>query len=162
MKRLVMSFMVLGLVMGAVATAEAKRTNPKRVERTVEDSYYGAQLLYQYRSCPLSGGAGCVVLETRGDEASLTATATDAHDLPVSVWVVDASERQLELDGANRVYGRFCGRTSKPISFEPGATLEFWIGGEWWPTWWIVPELPECFPGVATTGTISVTLSTDS
>ena len=158
MKRFLILLMTLGLVIGSVATAEAEQRF-ERAERTVEASYYGAQLLYQYRSCPLSGGAGCVTIETLAGEESLTARATDAHHRPVSVWVVDASERQDELDGANRVYGRFCGYTTEPIRFDPGTKLELWVGGEWWPTWWIIPELPPCFPGAATTGTIQVTFS---
>lgn len=100
-----------------------------------------------------------MTIEARPGEESLTARATDAHGQPVPVWVVDASERQDELDGPNRVYGSFCGQTPEPIQFDPGAKLEFWVLGDWWPTWWIVPEMPECFPGVATTGTVSVTLS---
>jgi hypothetical protein len=158
MKRFLLIFMVLGVVAGPVATADAEQGS-LRAKRTVEVSYYGAQLLYQYRSCPLSGGAGCVTIDTRAGEQTLTATVTDAHGKPVSVWVVDASERQDELDGANRVYGTFCGQTTKPIRFDAGTKLELWVGGEWWPRWWIVPEVPDCFPAAATTGTVTVTLS---
>lgn len=157
MKRFLIMFMILGLIAGSVAAADAEERF-ERAERTVEAGYYGAQLLYQYRSCAVSGGAGCVTLDTLPSEDSLTAKVTDAHGQPVSVWVVDAAERQIELDGPNLVYGTFCGQTTEPIRFEPGAQLELWVGGEWWPTW-VVPEVPRCFPGAATTGTISVTLS---
>lgn len=157
MKRFLIMFMVLGLIAGSVATAEAEQ-GFARTERSVEASYYGAQLLYQYRSCALSGGAGCVTLDTLPTETSLTAKVTDAHGQPVSVWVVDAAERQIESDGPNFVYGTFCGQTTEPIRFKAGAELELWVGGEWWPTWWVVPEVPRCLPGVATTGTVSVTL----
>ena len=121
-------------------------------------SYYGPQLAYEYRSCASSGGAGCVTLETRAYERSLTANVMDAHGQPVSVWVVDASQTPFDLDGPEAVYGAFCGKTTQPIRFKPGTRLELWIGGEWWPTWWIVPKLP-CSPGIATTGTVQVTLS---
>lgn len=158
MKRLFMLFVALGLISGSVATAEAGQRS-KHAQRTVETSYYGAQLLYQYRSCPVSGGAGCVSLKTLPTESSLTAKVRDAHGQPVSVWVVDASERRFELDGANFVYGTFCGETTEPIRFKAGAELELWLGGEWWPTWWVVPQMPRCFPGAATTGNVRVTLS---
>lgn len=153
MKKYLILFMTLGLATGSVTTAEAEQR-----DRTVEVSYYGAQLLYEYRSCDFSGGAGCVTIETSAGERSLTATATDAHGLPVSVWVVDASESRGGLDGLNKFYGSFCGQTTEPIRFDPGTKLEFWVGGEWWPRWWIIPEV-ECFPGAATTGTIRVTFS---
>ena len=39
MKRFLIVFMVLGLLAGTVVTADAKGTNPERVERTVEGSY---------------------------------------------------------------------------------------------------------------------------
>ena len=157
MKRFLIISMTLGLMLGCLATAGAEQRAPG-AKRTVEASYLGAQLLYEYRSCPLSGGSGCVTLETLPTEGALTARATDAHGQPVSVWVVDASEGRGGLDGPNRVYGSFCGKTTETIWFEPGTTLELWVGGEWWPTWWIVPKV-KCFPGAATTGTISVTLS---
>ena len=156
MKRFLVSFIALGLIGGSVSTARAEQ-KVERTERTVEASYLGAQLLYEYRSCALAG-AGCVTIETRVGEKALTARVTDAHGQPVSVWVVDASESQGGLDGPSEVYGTFCGHTTKPIRFTPGATLELWVGGEWWPTWWIVPQV-KCFPAAATTGTISVTLS---
>ena len=126
------------------------------MERTVEASYYGSQLLYQFRSCSLSGTAGCVSIETLAGEGSLAATATDAHGLPVPVWVVDASHRQ-DVFGTGEVYGEFCGHTTTDIRFDPGAKLEFWVGGDWHPDWWIVPE--GCLPPAATTGTIRVTFS---
>ena len=164
-KRFLVLFMVLGLMAGAVATAEAKKKpkpkpkpEPAPVERTVEASYYGPQLAYEYRSCAASGEAGCVTLTTRANEKSLTAKAMDAHGQPVSVWVVDASEARYDLDGPRAVYGIFCGETTEPIQVAPGTKLELWIGGEWWPRWWGIPD-PDCAPAIGTTGTIRVTLS---
>jgi hypothetical protein len=168
-KRFLVLFMVLGLMAGAVATAEAKKKKPKpkpeptRVERTVEASYLGPQVLYEYRPCAPSAGAGCVTLETRANEGFLTANVTDAHGQPVSVYVVDTSEARYDLDGPSAIYGTFCGKTTEPIRFDPGTTLELWVGGQWWPTeWgptWFVPKPPRCAPAIGTTGTISVTLS---
>ena len=39
MKRLLIMFMVLGLVVGSVATAEASKKKRTRLERTIEESY---------------------------------------------------------------------------------------------------------------------------
>lgn len=156
MKRSLLVLLVLGLIVGLMASAEAGQ-GFARTERTVQANYYGAQLLYQYRSCVLSGGAGCVVIQTKAGERFLTARATDAHGQPVPVWVVDASERQDELDGANRVYGTFCGETTEQIRFEPGTKLELWIGGDWWQ--WTALQASKCSPTAASTGTIDVTLS---
>lgn len=152
MKRFLILFMILGFIAGSVATAEAEQT-----ERTVEVSYYGAQLSFNLRSCAIAGGAGCVTIDTHPGEASMTAVVTDAHGLPVSVRVVDGSS-PLGFDGTYKTYGTFCGHTTQPIRFDPGAKLEFWVGGEWWPTWWIIPELEGCSPSASTTGTIRVTL----
>jgi hypothetical protein len=95
-----------------------------------------------------------VSIETLAGEDSLTAVVTDAHGQPVLGWVLDASEDQF--------YGTFCGQTTEPIRFDRGTKLELWVG-TWWPTWsptwWFIPEGVGCFPGVATTGTIRVTLS---
>ena len=147
---------VIVLLTGSVATAEAEQSSD-RYHRTFEATYHGAQVLYNFRSCSDSGGAGCVTLDTGPTEDALEASVTDAHGQPVPVWVVDASQSQIE--SARQVYGTFCGHTTDPIWFDPGAKLELWIGGDWWPTWWVIPEVPRCFPVAATTGRVTVTLS---
>ncbi|HVF12519.1 MAG TPA: hypothetical protein VNA87_05480 [Actinomycetota bacterium] len=154
MRRFLLTMMAIGLTVVSVAAEGSPR-----VERKVEASYFGTQLLGEYRACTSLGAAGCVPLKTNAGEGFLTARVSDAHGQPVNVWVVDASEDRLGLDGPNKVYGRFCGETTQPISFNPGADLEFWVGDGWWPAWWIYPKLPDCMPGEATTGTIQVTLS---
>ena len=147
MKRLVMSFMVLGLVMGAVATAEAKGTNRTRVERTVEGSYD----LYP---APVTGcndvwsSFACMVVPTRATEAFLTAKVTDAHGQPVFVEV---------QSGRGNPLATFCGETTEPIEFYPGAELYFYVAQPVWPTSDAVLDCPA--HRIKTTGTISVTLS---
>lgn len=151
MKRFLILFMVFGLIAGSVATADAGK-RPMETQRTVKANYLGAQLVYEYRSCVHSGRLGCVIIPTRRSEGSLTARVTDAHGQPVAVSVVDAR--------SDRVYATFCGNTTQPIRFHPGNKLELWVGGKWLPTWWPpYPEAPQCLPGMATKGTITVTFS---
>lgn len=154
MKRSLIVLMVLGLLAGSVATAEAKNP-PKRVERTVEGIYdtqfvpFGGLVTH---TCANTDAKGCVVIDTRGDEAYFTARAVDAHGQPVLVTVTDIGNKW----GPTRTYGTFCGETEEPIVFDRGEGLKFWAG--YWdpylPTNWA-----SCPPGFGTTGTISVTLS---
>lgn len=155
MKRSLILFLILGLSAGAIGTAEADQTS-EPVERTVEARYLGPWLPVGSSPCASSNGAGCVTIETDPTETSLTAKVTDAHGQPVLVTVAGASG-STDLYPPAVSYGSFCGQTKEPIVVDPGVKLEFWIG-YWWPRWWIIPEV-ECEPGMATTGTITVTLS---
>ena len=153
-KRLLILFMVLGLVAGSVATAEAKRTRkPTRIERTIEGSY-GA-LPEPVTGCNEElGSFACIVVGTRPGEAFFTAKATDAHGRPVFVRVVG--------NGGYKAIGSFCGETTRPISFDPGSSLEFRIEAmpNFWSNWgvdWLGPR--DCLYRLKTFGTISVTLS---
>ena len=145
MKRFLILFMILGLAFGSIAAAQAKKT-PKRVERTLEGSY-GAPFLYFVSTCAGSDGFGCVSIATGAGEGFLIAKVTDAHGQPVSVSV--SAKTQNDQLGDEITFGRFCGETTSPISFDPGVELEFYVG---------VPDA-SCSPGTATTGTVSVTLS---
>lgn len=152
MKRLFILFMALGLITGSVATAEAGRTRPKRVQRTVEGSYKTPVLPFDSDRCSQLDGQGCVAIRTGARESFFTAKATDAHGLPVLVQVWTSTDH----DGIEDVhFGTFCGETTRPISFPPGTELHFWVGF----TYSFAPY--ESCPGgtVATAGAVSVTLS---
>lgn len=165
-KRLLIATMASASLVGA---AEAKgSTGP---ERHVQASYHGPQIYWphvsegypdpfrrnEFRRCLASGLGGCISLDTGATESSLTARVRDALGKPVSVWVVAAPTSSTQLN-SRKIYGTFCGQTTQPISFDPGTKVEFWIGSEWWPTWWVYPDL-RCNPGPATTGIIDITLS---
>lgn len=154
MKRFLIVSMVVGLTAGSVATAEAEH-GYERVDRTVEVSYQGSGLFVNaLGSC----GAGCVRIDPLPTEDSLKAVVMDVHGQPVVGWVMDASENPLD---GSKVYGSFCGQTIDPIRFDPGTKLALHVG-TWWPTWsetWFIPGGLGCLPGLATTGTIRVTLS---
>jgi hypothetical protein len=143
MKRCLIMFMVLGLIAGSVATAEAKKS-PKRVERTVEANYG------PYPS-PVTGCNGvlepfaCLVVPTWASEAFFTAKVTDLHGQPVFV----------QVKAAGRTWA-FCGETTHPIAFEPGSSLFFYLAIPGWPG----EVMLDCPANrIKTSGTISVTLS---
>lgn len=144
MKPCLVMFVALGLLVGSVSAAHAEQSTDL-THRTVEASYYGSQLL---GDCAPFVEVGCATIETFADESSLTAKVTDAHGQPIMVRVFDESKGTL--------YGTFCGETTEPVYFTPGAKLELWVGDGWWPRWWVIPL--GCY-GYPTTGTVSVTLT---
>lgn len=157
MRRFLIGMVVLGLMAGSAGIAEAKQ-RPARVERTVERNYgpypapvTGCNSALDYYACAL--------ITTRKTEAFFTAKVTDAHGQPVSVDV------EPWCGGYGTRYGtpcgeavRFCGETSKPVRFPPGAILAVYVGlpngslGGW-------PQTTCPAALVKTTGTISLTLS---
>ena len=153
MKRFLMLVMVLGLVIGSVATAEAKRQKePTRVERTVEENY-GALPEPSIGCNADRGSLACVVVHAHPTETFFTAKVTDAHGQPVFVQVVG--------EGVGR-NGTFCGETTRPVSFDAGSRLKFHIEPTpyfWsnWGTGWLGPL--DCPHRIPTTGSISVTFS---
>ena len=148
MKKLLIGSMVLGLVIGAVATAEAKK-KPQRTTRTVEGSY-DSPVLGIYAQCG-EPGVGCVSFSARQNERFLTAKAEDAHGLPAYVLVRSAASGAF--GAGTETYGEFCGETTEPIAIPSGGKLEFMVGAA------ASVYLASCEPGVATSGTITATFS---
>lgn len=153
MKRFLILFMVLGLMAGSMATADARKKKASRVERTVEANYDTS--LEPWTECNARRGTfGCVVIETRSTEAFFTAKVTDdAHDQPVFVQVVNGDGGRIAT---------FCGETTEPVPFDAGSSVEFLIEPvphffSHWGAEWLGPL--DCPYRIATTGTISVTLS---
>lgn len=152
MKRFLIGFMVLGLMIGAVVTAEAKK-RPPRVERTFTGSYKTPFVPFD-AGCSPTDGRGCVTVHTRSRESFFTARVTDALGLPVFVQVWEDTDGGGEEDV---LYGTFCGETTEPISFPPGAELHFWVG---FPFSYGGAQYESCPGGLlATTGTVRVELS---
>ena len=151
-KRFLILLMVLGLIAGSVATAEAKRTKkPTRIERTFTGGYK-TPFVPLNAGCSRTGGRGCVTVNTRSTESFFTARVTDTLGLPIFVQVWEDTDGWGEEDV---LHGTFCGETTEPIYFPPGTELHFWVGF----TYSFAPY--ESCPGGlnATTGTITVTLS---
>ena len=146
MKRFLILVMVLGLVAGSVATAEARgKKRPARVERTVERSYGSYPAPVTGCNEPL-GSYACLIVQTRPTERFFSAQVTDAHGQPVYVEV-------RVFSGSNVRLHTFCGETEQPIRFIPGSSLELDVAlGR-------SVDLDCPTNRVKTTGTISVTLS---
>ena len=151
MKRFLIGFMVLGLMTGAVVSAEAKK-GPARRERTFTGSYKTPFVPFN-AGCSRTDGRGCVTVYTRSTESFLTARVTDTLGVPVFVQVwEDTDGRGVE----DVLHGTFCGETTEPISFPPGTELHFWVGF----TYSYPAPYESCPDGlIATTGTVTVTLS---
>src|SRR5688500_10633772 len=147
MKRSLILILALGLVFGSIATAEAGKKKPKRVEREVPGSYTSTGVV-AVGLCSQTDGTNCMEIPTAANESYLTAKITDAHGLAVPVAV----KADQDGDGSTEVlYGTFCGETTEPIQIDPGAAVVFWIG--------ISSDTAAlaCPPG--TTGTVDVTFS---
>ncbi len=140
--------MILMLAQSATADAGAKRTVEGRYETPFVPFTGG---------CPQGGG--CVSISTRAKESKFTAKVTDAHGLPVFVQVAANTDDDLMEEV---LFGTFCGETSKPIEFTPGIELHFWVGYHPFSG----SSYDSCASAaggmIATTGTVSVTLSNKS
>ena len=150
MKRFLIMFMLLGLITGSVATAESKK-KPTPHARTFEGSYK-TPFVPGDAGCSRTEGRGCVTVYTRSTESFFTAEVTDMLGLPVFVQVWT----QTDGDGLEDVlFGIFCGETTTPIDFPAGTELHFWVGFTY-----SMAAYESCPGGlIATTGTVSVTLS---
>lgn len=78
MKRFLTLLLVLGLTVGMAATGQARKAERKRVVRTVQGSYTTPWVPFAAK-CRREGALGCLTIETRENEAFLTAKVVDAH-----------------------------------------------------------------------------------
>ncbi|MGH2757408.1 MAG: hypothetical protein ACRDI3_06435 [Actinomycetota bacterium] len=152
-KRLAVFVMILSLVVGTVAVAEAgkkkkKAKKPVKTEREAQGTYSAPATLVG--NCTQTDGIGCMTIASGPEEAFLTAKVTDAHGQPVSISV----EADLDGDAMTETdYGTFCGETEEPIQIDPGAEIIFWVGRA------DIAVADACAPGVATQGTLDVVFS---
>lgn len=153
MRKLIVLFLLFGLVFGAVAQADAKKKKkkkPKKIERTVEGAYDLPPLVL-VGTCAQTGAIGCVSIPNGPDEVFVTkAKVEDAHGQPVAVSVSANLDGEI---GDDVTYGVFCGELTEPIVVDPGVELHFWVGAA------TDVGVSGCVPGAATNGTISITLS---
>ena len=145
MKRTLILMMVIGLVVGSVATAEAgkKKRKPKRVERTLE-------YRYDQPSIGAPGAGGVTVnpgIATGPDDLFVSIETTDDVSPSPSVrfsWDTDG-------DGQNDTGVTICGGvTEEPVPLPGSVELGVFT--------YILPG-PDCPTGFSTTGTIKVTFS---
>lgn len=142
-QRSVVMLMSLGLLAGAVGTAEAGKH--RRVERTIQGSYQAYPT--PVTGCNSATGPwACLIVRTRPTEAFFSASIADTHGQPVLVTVYSQESHLMS----------FCGRTTRPIAIQPGVTLSFDVGQGRAP---FIPMPPCPQHLIKTTGTIKVTLS---
>ncbi|MEA2452672.1 MAG: hypothetical protein QOG04_1382 [Actinomycetota bacterium] len=149
MKRILVLMMVIGLVFGSLATAEAKKKKVKKITRVAEGTYDAPSLLL-VGTCSSSGAVGCVSLISGIGETYVSAEVTDQTGQPVYVSV------QADTDGDNTddtIFGSFCGKTDAPLSIPEGTDLHFWVG--------VTPDpgIAGCVPAAGTTGKVTATFS---
>ncbi|MDQ3964561.1 MAG: hypothetical protein M3277_11730 [Actinomycetota bacterium] len=145
MKRIVITALVLGLVFGAVATAEAgKKKKPKKTKRVVE-TVYDAPAIGSRGGVCLAATNSCGDIPTGPDEYFVTIEITDQTGLDVYATV----GQDLDGDTFTDTSTTICGKNEEPIPIEPGIAITVFP--------WAVGR-PSC-PGVATTGTVKATLS---
>jgi hypothetical protein len=150
-RKVISALVVTGLIAGAMAApAEAgKKKKPKRVTREVQGAY-DAPALIVVGGCAQTGAIGCVSIVTGPKEKFLTAKINDAHGQAAFVAISSDSNGDAQDDTS---HGFFCGETSESISVPPATELHLWVGLQ------ADTNFPGCAPGVATNGTIDVTLS---
>jgi hypothetical protein len=153
MKRFAILVLALGLIVGSVATADAKKKprKPKRVERVVE-------LAYSAPSPGISGVVGACMAVLGVDGTACVDTPLGPGEVFVRVAITDQTGQPTNFDLAQdsnpdnpglEIFASGCGETAEPIVITPGIPLRVSvtaIGG------------PDC-PGVATAGDITITLS---
>lgn len=142
MKRFLIAFVTIGLVAGAMASADARQAQRQRVERTVVGSYSAYPAPVTGCNAPF-GTYACLIVPTRATERFATVKVTDMHGRPVYFEVIG--------DGIDTGY---CGRTTRPIRIYNYRDLEIDVG---LPRWGVQAQCPAS--SVKTTGSIRVTLS---
>lgn len=152
MKRTLVLLMILGLIVGSVTTAEAKKKKPKKVTRTVELAYAapGFGLATAGVGCSPALGS-CGEVPTGPDDRYLKVTLTDASGTPTAFQLSQDTEPGDPTNTIETEIGTFCGTTGdKPVEILPGfeITIFPWAWGD------IV-----CPTGFGTTGTMTVELS---
>lgn len=123
MKRLIVLVMILGMVVGSLASAEAAKKK-KKVTREAQATYTSTGVVAA-GNCTQMDAVNCPRIPSGLGEKYLTAKVTDASGQAVPVAV------KADLDGDNsteKLYGVFCGETTEPIKIDPGVEITFWVG----------------------------------
>lgn len=126
-----------------------KGDRDKRADRTVTAEYQspavmppvGSGGLYACAEGGTAGNLGCVTLPIKPTEKYLELTIEDISGLPAPVHVYEGTSSDPIV---------VCGKTDTSVRITPGVAIEIWIKG--------FSVDPLC-PGVATTGTLTATLS---
>ena len=149
MKKLLVLMMILGLVVGSIATAEAgkKKKAPAKTTREAQATYVSTGVVAA-GNCTQTDAVNCPRIPSGPGEIYVTAKVTDITGQAVPVAV----KADLDANGnTETLYGVFCGETTEPILIDAGAEVTFWVG--------ISPDTAAlgCAPGIQ--GTIDAVFS---
>jgi hypothetical protein len=152
MRKLVVSFVLVGLMAGAlVAPAEAgkkKPRKPKRIERLAEGTYANPAVGVPGVAGSAAAG-GAVEFPLTSDEAFVSIDITDDGGQPV---IATLSQDTDPSTPAWEIFATICGKTEAPLDIAPGITVRvsvYTMPG---------PDQPTC-KGPASAGTIKATFS---
>lgn len=145
MRKLLVAAVVVGLVGGAVATAEAgKKKAPKRVTREAEAAYIAPARLYW---APTGDNIGGARFPTGANESYVSVTIEDTAGMDVSAAVGQDPEGDATVTTTD-----FCTTTAEPVPIEPGLEVTVFV--------YAGPcTAPQPAPAFATQGTIIATFS---
>jgi hypothetical protein len=144
-KRILILTLVLGLIAGALTTAEAaKKKKPKKKTRTAESTYEAPAIGSGGGVC-LGATNSCGNIATGPDERFVMIEIVDQSGLDVYATVGQDLDGDTFTDSSTEV----CGKSEEPIPIEPGVALTIFP--------WAVGN-PSC-PGAATTGRVTAKLS---
>lgn len=129
MKRILVLLMVVGLVFGSIAAAEAGKKKkkspppaPVKVERTVEIDYMAPGIGATVPGagggiCPLADPTTqeCIEVPLQAGEAYVKISITDSAGQKVAGYI---SQGDTDGDGIGNLYGDFCGAHEAPIALE--------------------------------------------
>lgn len=149
MKRLIAVGLVMGLMFGMVASAEAgkKKKAPKKTTREAESVYDTPAIGHPDVIVGCSGSTGCASFAIGPTERFIMLEITDSAGLPV----YGSASQDLDGDNFGDVGFNFCGKTEEPMPVEPGFELNIFIsaaGG----------TSPPC-AGAATSGVVKALIS---
>lgn len=147
MKRFLILVLAFGLIAGMVTSAEAGKKKKKSAKKVTREAEY----TYDAPAVGSGGGVCFAATNSCGD------IATGPTERFVVVEITDQAGMDVyasigqDLDGDNFTDNSvdICGKSEEPIPIEPGYAITVFpwaVGG------------PDC-PGVATTGTVKLTLS---
>ena len=164
MKKMLVLMMVLGLIVGSIATAEAGKKKkppapvaPTRIEKVVEQKYSGGNA--GATAAGVGGGAcfndpslpfACIKVMTPGAEYTyVKIEVTDASGQKAGGFI---SQQDADGDGLADGYGEFCGAHPEAVALEVP-------GGELGVSMYFGTCADGATPSIVTSGTIKLTFS---
>ncbi|MDP9067531.1 MAG: hypothetical protein M3N53_04150 [Actinomycetota bacterium] len=148
MKRISLG-LALVLVVGALASPAAgrgRKPKPRKLELTYSEPALGTAgfgLCFQ--------GSSCLFFDLLPKERFVSVAIEDDTGMPVYASVIQDTNEDGSYLRHDDLTVDICGKTEKPIEVEPGKPTSVWV--------WQGPGASPPCPGVASSGTATITLS---